>query len=78
MADLNRVIRGQRNVLERLIQYVPGFRGYLDKENRREADRLVRDFGVSRLDRLGSELAEATKRAPLEQMDTYQEVTNQV
>ena len=39
---------------------------------------LVRNFGVSRLDRLGSELAEATKRAPLEQMDTYQEVTNQV
>ncbi len=78
LTDLKRVIREQRNVLERLIQHVPGFRGYFDKENRREADRLVRDFGVSRLDRLVSELAEATKRAPLEQMDTYQEVTNQV
>ena len=77
LADLTRVIRSQRNALEILIQRVPGFRGYFDSENRREADRLIRDFGVSRLERLVSELTEATKRAPLERMDEYQEVTNQ-
>ena len=77
MADLDRAIRSQRNVLEVLIQQVPGFRGYFDKENRREADRLIRDFGASRVERLISELAEATKGAPLERMDEYQEATNQ-
>ncbi len=77
MTDLNRVIRGQRNALEALVQHVPGFRGYFDRENRREADRLVRDFGVTRLERLCSELSETTKQAALSEMDTYQETINQ-
>ena len=77
MADLDRVIRNQRNALEALVQHVPGFRGYFDRENRREADRLVRDFGVSRLERLCSELNVATKQAALAQMDAYQETINQ-
>ncbi len=77
MADLDRVIREQRNALEALIQHVPGFRGYLDRENRREADRLIRDFGVTRLERLCSELNDATKQAALPQMGAYQETINQ-
>ena len=77
MTDLNRVIRGQRNALEALVQHVPGFRGYFDRENRREADRLVRDFGVTRLERLCSELNETTKQAALSEMNTYQETINQ-
>ena len=77
MADLDRVIREQRNALEALIQHVPGFRGYLDRENRREADRLIRDSGVTRLERLCSELNLATKQAALPQMGAYQETINQ-
>ena len=77
MADLNRVIREQRSALEGLVRHVPGFRGYFDRENRREADRLIRDFGVTRLERLCSELNHATKQAPLPQMDTYQQTINQ-
>ena len=77
MADLDRVIREQRNALEALVQHIPGFRGYFDRENRREADRLIRDFGVTRLERLCSELNLATKQAPLAQMDAYHETINQ-
>ena len=78
MSDLDQAIRERRNPLERLVQSIPGFRGYFERENRREADKLLRDFGVSRLERIVSDLHEATKRAPLEQMDEFQEVVNQV
>ncbi len=78
MSDLLQTIRDQRNPLERLAQWIPGFRGYFDRENRREADKLLRDFGVTRLERMVSDLHDATKAAPLEQMDEFQEVVNQV
>lgn len=77
LSDLDGEIREQRNALERLIQRVPGFRGYFERENRREADRLLRDFGCSRLGRVISELTDATKAAPLERMGAYQETINQ-
>ena len=50
MADIHGTIDTQRNALERLVQRIPGFRGYYDKENRREADKLLRDYGVTLLD----------------------------
>ena len=66
MNDPDSTIRGQRNALERLVQLVPGFRGYYDRENRREADRLVRHFGVSRLDRILEDLHGAVRGADLD------------
>ena len=78
MSDLEQTIREQRNPLERLVQWIPGFRGYFDRENRREADKLLRDFGVTRLERMVGDLHDATKAAPFEQMDEFQEVVNQV
>ena len=35
--------------LESLIRHVPGFRGYLDREERRESDHLVRKWMADRL-----------------------------
>jgi hypothetical protein len=66
VSDVNQMIRGDRNFVERIVQLVPGFRGYYDRENRREADRLVRKFGVSKLDQL-----------PLAEKNDYQECVNQ-
>ena len=77
MVDLNEIVRGDRNWVERIVQLVPGFRGYYDRENRREADRMLRQFGCSKLDHLISELHEGTKRAPLPEKDDWQEVVNQ-
>ncbi|NIP84547.1 MAG: hypothetical protein GTO03_02915 [Planctomycetales bacterium] len=40
-----------RNVIETLLRQIPGFRGYLEKEYRRESDALQRTWLSDRLDR---------------------------
>ncbi len=40
-----------RGVIETVLQWIPGFRGYLKKENRRESDTLQRDWLSDRLQR---------------------------
>ncbi len=47
--DVLKRIVGDANPLEELMAKIPGFKGYLDIENRREADKLQRDFLVTRL-----------------------------
>ena len=42
--------RGGQNVLERLMNALPGFKGYREKELRRDADRLQREHLAARLD----------------------------
>jgi len=44
MSDLYEQIASQRGGFENLIMRIPGFRGYLDKAQRRTADRMLRDF----------------------------------
>lgn len=41
----------RRNWLESLLRKIPGFRGYLEKEYRRESDALQRDWLADRLER---------------------------
>ena len=43
--------REHRNWLEKLGEKIPGFRGYLDRELRREVDKIQRDFLASGVDR---------------------------
>ena len=46
MSDNNDVlskVQGQMNLPERIAAFVPGFRGYKEKEIRRESDRLIRN-----------------------------------
>ncbi len=38
-----------RNIIESILRHVPGFRGYLDKEYRRESDFLARTWLANRL-----------------------------
>jgi len=42
-------VRGERGLLEKIMGYIPGYRGYKEKELRRESDRLVRMDAVKRL-----------------------------
>ncbi|MEM1673716.1 MAG: hypothetical protein QXN24_03585 [Candidatus Bathyarchaeia archaeon] len=42
-------IHEERSLLERIVGYIPGYRGYKEKELRRESDRLVRMDVVNRL-----------------------------
>ncbi len=38
-----------RNLVEKILNYIPGFRGYLQKEYRRESDHLARQWLADRL-----------------------------
>ncbi len=41
----------KRNLVESILRYIPGFRGYLEKEYRRDADALQRQWLAERLER---------------------------
>ena len=41
----------KRNLIESVLRHIPGFRGYLEKEYRRESDELQRDWLADRLQR---------------------------
>lgn len=45
-----------RNFVESILRHIPGFRGYLEKEYRRESDELARAHLVSELQRAKEEL----------------------
>lgn len=49
MTDLYQQIINQRGSFERLLERIPGFRGYLDKATRRTADRALRDFVANQI-----------------------------
>ena len=40
--DYTKKVRGEMRLSERIASYIPGYRGYKEKEIRRETDRLVR------------------------------------
>ena len=50
MDRIHDAARGGQNVLERLMNALPGFKGYREKELRRDADRILRDHLAARLD----------------------------
>jgi len=58
---LHETIWDERTALERLLEMLPGFRGYHVAENRAEADALLRGFGRARLDRVRVELEERAR-----------------
>lgn len=41
--------QGQKSLLQRIGSYIPGFGGYMDRETRRDADRLEREFVATKL-----------------------------
>lgn len=47
--DYVKEVHEERGILERIMGYIPGYRGYKEKELRRESDRLVRMEAVNRL-----------------------------
>lgn len=65
-----------RNWIESILRHVPGFKGYLEKENRRESDQLQRQWLADRLlrakpeiDELSRPLVDAAKIDTLPQLD---------
>jgi len=54
--DIKEKAREQLNWLEKLLHKIPGFKGYYEKELRRDSDRLQRDFIVRQLRRVKSSM----------------------
>ena len=54
--------KAQRNVLEKLGEKIPGYRGFQDRELRRDVDRLLREHLASEVGRLKSVLRDHTRR----------------
>jgi len=63
MDRIHDAARGGQNVLERLMNALPGFKGYREKELRRDADRILRDHLAARLDLLKKALNDAAAAA---------------
>jgi len=70
--DLRKRIEGARNKIEDLVKDIPGYKGYKDKEVRREADKLVRlqvargfEAQRRRLNRVQVQLTEAGRLGAL-------------
>ena len=55
--------RAAQNMLERIANAIPGFKGYREKELRRDADRLQREHLAARLDELKGTLNDAAAQA---------------
>jgi hypothetical protein len=56
MTDLTSQIKDQRGGFAKILSKIPGFKGYMEKETRRDADKIVRDVVaakfIDQLDRL--------------------------
>ncbi len=63
MERIHDTARGGQNALERLMNALPGFKGYREKELRRDTDRILRDHLAARLDLLKKALNEAAAAA---------------
>jgi vacuolar-type H+-ATPase subunit I/STV1 len=63
----------QRNIIERILIWIPGFRGYLKKEYRRESDKLEREFLAGKLEQnrtlLRNLMEEASHQGSLKNID---------
>lgn len=73
MTDFQGQIEEGRGKLKELFLKIPGFRGYIEMEDRRTADKMVRDAVANRfqeqLDRLNGIMSEFVDRGDLEFMD---------
>lgn len=82
MSDLFQKITDAQSGLEKLVSSLPGFKGYLEKEKRREADKLLRDTLATRyteqLDRLSVLQTQLITGGNLEYVDDLQDAVTRL
>jgi hypothetical protein len=52
MSDLFDKVTGQQDIFKKLASYIPGFQGYIERQNRRAADKLLRETVADRFEEL--------------------------
>jgi hypothetical protein len=60
--DVYSDVKGQMRLSERVAAFIPGFRGYKEKELRRESDRLIRDHLYLKLSMAKTDLRETSQK----------------
>jgi hypothetical protein len=50
MSDFTEKVAGQQDPFKKLLSHVPGFAGYIERQNRRDADKLLRDTVARRFE----------------------------
>ncbi len=73
MSDELERARERRNFIEKLGAKIPGFRGYLERELRREVDKLQRDWLAEQVDRarfaINGKIREWSREGRLDNLD---------
>jgi hypothetical protein len=82
MSDMYDKTTSQMDPLTKLVSLVPGFKGYVERQNRRAADKLVRDQLAVRFDELWKRIsnlqADLTTAGKIEFVDDMEQAGIQV
>lgn len=82
MDDLLSRLRAEQDVFKQLAAYVPGFSGYVDRQNRRAADKLLRETVARQFEdlwkRLSSLQVDLVQRGQIELMDEIERAALQL
>ena len=77
MSDLFETIKGEQDIFKKLLSYIPGFNGYIERVNRRAADKVLRDQVAmkyselaARCSRLQKDIADASQLDLLDEVDS--------
>ena len=62
MTDLVSKIKGARNFFEKIVAVIPGFKAYVERSNRRDADKLLRTTVASRYEEQWSRISELQRQ----------------
>ncbi len=60
--DVYSDVKGQMRLSERIAAFIPGFRGYKEKEIRRESDKLIRNHLYLKLSTEKNDLREISQK----------------
>jgi hypothetical protein len=52
MSDMFERVTGDQDIFKKLASYIPGFKGYVERQNRRAADKIVRETVADRFEEL--------------------------
>lgn len=75
MSDLFETVKGGQDIFKKLLSYIPGFSGYIERSNRRAADKLLRDQVALRYTELAARAAGLQKdAADAGQLDMLDEI----
>ena len=82
MSDFFEKVTSQQDPLKQLLSYIPGFKGYVERQNRRDADKLIRDTVARRfeeqLKRVSSLQSDLVSNGKIEYVDDMEKAASKL